>query len=107
MKMVSWFVVGLALVSGFAGLETCSNSAFAAEPAAEIVGQRGRTSGRRYAPPTRAYRSFSVEPGIGDDTSAIAPPATPPRGVGGTRPSGGSKPSYMRGDSKARGRYHQ
>lgn len=68
---------------------------------------------------TRVYRSYSVSPGsevvtenssVGDTGAIISRPAPVSNGVssgvsnGYSRPSS-SKPSYMRADAKARGRF--
>lgn len=80
--------------------------------AAGPSGVRSRARATRQ-PPTRVYRSYSVNPGgdIVPESSVIEPTETgrsmaPPAPVR----TGGqlkSKPSYMRADSKARGRFHQ
>lgn len=64
-------------------------------------------------PTTRVYRSYSVSPGsdIVPESSVIEPPETV-RSMASPNPvrTGGqskSKSSYMRADSKARGRFHQ
>lgn len=100
-------VVGAVLMCGIVGLGPTGNPVVAAEPGIEMLARRSRPSGRRSGTPSRTYRSYSVEPGIGGDGAAVTAPSSQPRSSGYGGGSRSSKPSYMRGDSKARGRFHQ
>lgn len=84
----------------------------------ESLAQRPRVMRRGPSQPTvRRYRSYAVVPGNVTESAtpstapvdALAPsvpPAPPPRSsYQPPRSSGGSKPSYMRADSKARGQF--
>lgn len=108
MKIVHSGVASLVLACLCIGFDGSSAAVTAAEPGMESLAQRGRSAVRRSTGATRTYRSYSIEPDTGGGAPAVmAPPAAErSSGYGGTR-SSGSKPSYMRGDSKARGRYHQ
>lgn len=109
MKILRLGVFGLGLSCLLAGSTIGQAPAHGAEPAMETVAQRGRSYTRRSTGSTRTYRSYSIEPGAGDDAPVVVGPSSSPRssGSGSTRSSRGSKPSYMRADSKAHGRYHQ
>lgn len=85
---------------------------------AESLAQRQRIIRRGVSQPTvRRYRSYAVVPGGVTESvtpapaavDAIAPsvaPAAPPRATyQAPQSSRGSKPSYMRADSKARGQF--
>ena len=84
----------------------------------ESLAQRSRVLRRGPSQPTvRRYRSYAVVPGgvtesvttspaSVDALAPSVPPAPPPRSsYQPPRSSGGSKPSYMRADSKARGQF--
>lgn len=75
--------------------------------AVELVAARPRTTVRR-------YRSYSVAPSPRDIPattpasgieSALGVPQAPPRASQSSPSSSRSKPSYMRGDAKARGQF--
>jgi len=100
-------IVGCALLMSPVGIAPT----VAAEPAVEMLAQRQRSSGRRYtystpSRTTRTYRSYSVEPGAPAESGTIVESPTP-RTYSSPRPSTRSKPSYMRGDAKARGQFGQ
>lgn len=111
-RMLTSFV-GLSLVAGAAAMAWAEGPVVpggSAVPVQVVAGGRllqPRVQAGR--PAVRRYRSYSIDPGT---TGAVegpdsGPVITEPRGT--TRPSssGRSKPSYMRADSKARGRFHQ
>ncbi|MFM8379435.1 MAG: hypothetical protein ACKOB1_08950 [Planctomycetia bacterium] len=99
------------VVVSFAAAITAVGSAldgFAAGPG--IIRSRTRSSTQA---PTRVYRSYSVSPGsdvvpqgtpVVESEAIVDQPMREP--AASSRPSR-SKPSYMRADSKARGRFGQ
>lgn len=83
----------------------------------ESVAQRPRGLRRGSQPTVRRYRSYAVVPGgVTESVTASPTPAetiapsvpvapTPRSSYQPPRSSGGSKPSFMRSDSKARGQF--
>jgi hypothetical protein len=111
MRFSSRLVVAVAILSliGFAAAET-----LAAGPG--IFRSRNGSGGQ---PATRTYRSYSVSPGSASAGVPVPVEATPawegneivsrpvPAAPSQPRQSTRSKPSYMRADSKAAGRFGQ
>ena len=102
MKKFACAVIGLSLVAGMPApvVAAAPNSA-----AVELVAARPRTTVRR-------YRSYSVAPSAIPATtpapgveSALGVPQAPPRAAQSSPSSSRSKPTYMRGDAKARGQF--
>lgn len=108
--IVSW--IGVSLLAGSAGV-VAADAPPAADASVQLVAG-GRVPGARgtaRTPSVRRYRSYSIDPGptTGVTEGAIIGGAVPaPRSVTpapSTRQR--SRPSYMRGESKALGRFHQ
>lgn len=105
--MQKFLVTCCAFAIGF----SASTSSFAVpatpgtEPRVEAIVNRPGTGGGR----VRRYRSYSIEPGAAaGPAGSVAAPAAEPRVYSApASPRRGSTPSYMRADSKARGRFGQ
>jgi hypothetical protein len=104
--------IGMSLAVGTAGLVAADGGATSGGPASggAIVVQSASqprivSPGAQGRPTVRRYRSYSIDPGVAGSTGAVE--ATP--GVVRPSPSVGrpAKPSYMRGDAKARGHFHR
>lgn len=102
----SW--IGMSLVAGSAGFVSADGGGM---PAAPVVVQptaqpRVGNSAAPRRPTVRRYRSYSIDPGVaGAAAGAVeAPPGVVRPAPGAGRPA---KPSYMRGDSKARGQFNR
>lgn len=102
-------LVSMVVIAG-----TGVSAAVADRPAAEqgSIEIAARPRGTASRGTVRRYRSYSVQPGgVADNPGsggAAVEPSVEPRAYSAPAPSGrGGKPSYMRSDSKARGRYHQ
>lgn len=110
MRRTFFSLFGLSLVVGTTGMATADAPPAAADSTVvQTVAQPRlfgpRTSGR---PTVRRYRSYSIDPGV----AGVPVPASP--GVVDAAPSfarpapsapRSSKPSYLRGDAKARGQF--
>jgi len=104
--------IGLSLVAGTAGGATADSAPVAPGTAVvQSVGQPGAlvaNGGRR--PMVRRYRSYSIDPGVGGAVTGGVPgvvESTPGPMRPAPAPVRPSKPSYMRGDAKARGQFHR
>ena len=105
MKKFAFAFIGLSFVAGTPAQVTADTSA---APAVELVAARPRTTVRRYrsysvAPSPSAIQAATPSPAPGRE-SALGVPTAPPR-ASQAPSSGRSKPSYMRGDAKARGQF--
>lgn len=113
MRRIFSSLVGVSLVAGATSVGAADAPVVSGgSPAVQLVaGSRGvvtRVPGR---PLVRRYRSYSIEPGATAAGSAVVPgvvetaPSFVPSTPMPSRPS--SKPSFMRGDAKARGQFHR
>ena len=113
MKTIGLGILALAVGATAVSLVSTNRDVVGAEPSVEMLAQGGARWIRRPSPTTnrvtRTYRSYSVEPGSGTfaDPPAMAAPTGQLRSYSGGTPSKRSKPSYMRADSKAKGKFHQ
>lgn len=106
MRRTFFSFLGLSLVAGTAGIVSAD---VPASTAVQTVAQQRTVAPRGGRGPTvRRYRSYSIDPGV----AGVPAPAS--SGVVEAEPSFArpaqaaprpSKPSYMRGDAKARGQF--
>lgn len=105
--------IGISLVAGTAGVVSADGGATSGGPASggAVVVQstsqpRILSPGAQGRPTVRRYRSYSIDPGVAGSTTGAVEAAP---GVVRPTPSVGrpAKPSYMRGDAKARGHFHR
>lgn len=104
MKKFACAVIGLSLVAGTPAPVVADAPVSAA---VELVAARPRTTVRRYrsysvAPSPSAIPATTPAPSV---ESALGVPQAPPRAYQSSPSSSRSKPSYMRGDAKARGQF--
>lgn len=108
MRRKFFSVLGMSLITGTAGVVTAEIPV--STPVQTVAQQRTLAPRGASRPAVRRYRSYSIDPGVtgvpvpesagvvNGEPSVVRPaPAAP-------RPT---KPSYMRGDAKARGQFHR
>lgn len=110
MKALTFGILVAMVAIGGTGVSAAVSDGPAAEQGSIEIAARPRGTASRST--VRRYRSYSVQPGgVADNpgsSGAAVEPSVEQRTYSAPASSGrGGKPSYMRSDSKARGRYHQ
>lgn len=112
MRRIFSSLIGVSLVAGTAGARAADVPVVSGgSPAvSQVAGGRRVVTRIPGRPLVRRYRSYSIEPG-GAAAGAAAVPgvveASPSFVPPAPAPSRPSKPSFMRGDAKARGQFNR